>query len=441
MSYNLQVLWQNSPKIDKPKTLPHGSIQKQTKTMNEEEKKRFKEIQDFLKSHNIEPLTLHYTPYPRNIEKAEEKMLRKRAEKYSHCKGDKENPVREYRRPMQFYTTLDWDKFYTKFPLIQRLSKQYLDGGIYNDAFRKQVNKTFLCNTETIEILNSLPVGEHKLYFAIDVSSERSDRNKDSYTLVKDDGNIPKNYKLISACKPYEIDNLNLQVRSFGDEEFRNQILMNAFTMFVAQFNVDTVANLISSQQGNDISSVGAGLLGRETYGFSNKLSQESLSIMMQDIALYACSGKFSINYAPTCITIKKQQDGIEYRIDKMVAYVYDSFDFLDQSHTFNDDGTISKLGQPVGAWDFEKRLFSIRGSSAQLVAYKFDNGYLMTSAYILKAREYNQYYIYNQDYQDYQKFTEYGLDFRLYSENFIATIDCSHCKFRTLYKRYNCDV
>ena len=211
--------------------------------------------------------------------------------------------------------------------------------------------------------------------------------------------------------------------------------------MFVAQFNVDTVANLISSQQGNDISSVGAGLLGRETYGFGNKLSQESLSIMMQDIALYACSGKFSINYAPTCITIKKQQDGIEYRIDKMVAYVYDSFDFLDQSHTFNDDGTISKLGQPVGAWDFEKRLFSIRGSSAQLVAYKFDNGYLMTSAYILKAREYNQYYIYNQDYQDYQKFTEYGLDFRLYSENFIATIDCSHCKFRTLYKRYNCDV
>lgn len=459
VSYNLQVLWQNSPKIDKPKTLPHGSIQKQTKTMNEEEKKRFKEIQDFLKSHNIEPLTLYYTPYPRNIEKAEEKMLRKRAEKYSHCKGDKENPVREYRRPIQFYTTLDWDKFYTKFPLIQQLSgeylrdKAYIKKDIYSKNFREQVNKAFLCNAKTMETLNNLPEGEHKLYFAIDVSSERSNKNKDSYTLVKDGGSIPKNYKLISACKPYEIDNLNFQVSGVGDEDFIRQALMSVLITIGAQCSVDTAAVLASKHAMPKPPPIWIGLLAYETYGFGKKLNQESLDKMRQNLSLYACSGKFSINYAPTCITIKKQQDGIEYRVDEMVAYVYDSFDFLDQSHTFNDDGTISKLGQPVGAWDFKEKAFSIWGSLRQMKTYKPDLlkrqiiGYAIPGVLslsptdILEARKNNRYYIYNQDYQDYQKFTEYGLDFKLYSENVIATIDCSHCEFHTLYKRYNCDV
>lgn len=113
VSYNLQVLWQNNPRIDKIN-------KKQTKQMNKQERERFEEIQKFLKSHNIEPLTLRYTPYPRP-------------------KG-----------PIQFYTTLDWDKFYTKFPLMQQLSgeylrdKKYIKKDIYSKNFREQVNKTFL---------------------------------------------------------------------------------------------------------------------------------------------------------------------------------------------------------------------------------------------------------------------------------------------------------
>ena len=87
--------------------------------------------------------------------------------------------------------------------MIQQLSgeylrdKAYIKKDIYSKNFREQVNKAFLCNAKTMETLNNLPEGEHKLYFAIDVSSERSDKNKDSYTLVKDGGSIPKNYKLI----------------------------------------------------------------------------------------------------------------------------------------------------------------------------------------------------------------------------------------------------
>lgn len=73
VSYNLQVLWQNSPKIDTIDTnaLQHTSIQTQTKIMNPQEQQRFTNIQSFLKSHSIEPLTLHYTPYPRNAESEE----------------------------------------------------------------------------------------------------------------------------------------------------------------------------------------------------------------------------------------------------------------------------------------------------------------------------------------------------------------------------------
>ncbi|EHD9160485.1 hypothetical protein JOU82_001916, partial [Campylobacter jejuni] len=44
------------------------------------------------------------------------------------------------------------------------------------------------------------------------------------------------------------------------------------------------------------------------------------------------------------------------------------------------------------------------------------------------------QYYLYNQDYQDYQKFTPYGLDFKLYSKDFIAKLDFKDKAYNVLY-------
>ncbi|HBD8845171.1 TPA: hypothetical protein KLA46_001791, partial [Campylobacter jejuni] len=41
----------------------------------------------------------------------------------------------------------------------------------------------------------------------------------------------------------------------------------------------------------------------------------------------------------------------------------------------------------------------------------------------ILQSPKTKQYYLYNQDYQDYQKFTPYGLDFKLYSKDFITKL------------------
>ncbi|MBZ7936716.1 hypothetical protein H2279_08840, partial [Campylobacter sp. B0100352/1] len=88
---------------------------------------------------------------------------------------------------------------------------------------------------------------------------------------------------------------------------------------------------------------------------------------IMQDLSLYACSGKFSLYLAPAKLSIKKEiqenREKVSYRVDEMIAYVYDSFDFLDQSHEFDDEGNLIKLGQPVGAWDFNEKSFSILGS------------------------------------------------------------------------------
>ncbi|EFT9668399.1 hypothetical protein HVH71_001747 [Campylobacter jejuni] len=52
----------------------------------------------------------------------------------------------------------------------------------------------------------------------------------------------------------------------------------------------------------------------------------------------------------------------------------------------------------------------------------------------ILQSPKTKQYYIYNQDYQDYQKFTPYGLDFRLYSKDFITKLDFKDKAYNVLY-------
>ncbi|EPC1314508.1 DUF6402 family protein [Campylobacter jejuni] len=163
----------------------------------------------------------------------------------------------------------------------------------------------------------------------------------------------------------------------------------------------------------------------------------------MQDLSLYACSGKFSFNFVPSKLSIKKEIQGdrekVLYRVDEMLVYVYDSFDFLDQGHEFDDKGNFIKLGQPVGAWDFNEKSFSIEGSLYQMGTYRYsdvvqDTFIEITFEDILQSPKTKQYYIYNQDYQDYQKFTPYGLDFKLYSKDFIAKLDFKNKAYNVLY-------
>ncbi|EAK8768410.1 hypothetical protein E7S85_09385, partial [Campylobacter jejuni] len=133
----------------------------------------------------------------------------------------------------------------------------------------------------------------------------------------------------------------------------------------------------------------------------------------------------------------------VSYRVDEMLVYVYDSFDFLDQGHEFDDEGNFIKLGQPVGAWDFNTKTFSIEGSLYQMATYREwleweIDGYKIDCSIspqrILQSPKTKQYYLYNQDYQDYQKFTPYGLDFKLYSKDFITKLDFKDKAYNVLY-------
>jgi len=90
-------------------------------------------------------------------------------------------------------------------------------------------------------------------------------------------------------------------------------------------------------------------------------------------------------------------------------------------------------LGQPVGAWDFNKKEFSILGSIEQMITYKYKLNRVSVTD-VLQSPQTKQYYIYNQDYQDYQKFTPYGLDFKLYSKDIIAKINFHGFDYAILY-------
>ncbi|EOH7426164.1 DUF6402 family protein, partial [Campylobacter jejuni] len=274
--------------------------------------------------------------------------------------------------------------------------------------------------------------GEYKFDFAIDIKENRSDKNEESYIIIKENDEISKDYKRILDCKPYELDTLNCQYIGVGDDEFFRQIWQNLGINIAEKFKVD----FSYARLDKFIFATSPFGLTYNTY----ETLEQTYDELMQDLSLYACSGKFSFNFVPSKLSIKKEIQGdrekVSYRVDEMLVYVYDSFDFLDQGHEFDDKGNFIKLGQPVGAWDFNEKSFSIWGSTRQMETYK-PKIYIIpqiTFADILQSPKTKQYYIYNQDYQDYQKFTPYGLDFRLYSKDFITKLDFKDKAYNVLY-------
>ncbi|EFU2085282.1 hypothetical protein LSA13_001794, partial [Campylobacter jejuni] len=246
-------------------------------------------------------------------------------------------------------------------------------------------------------ILKNLPQGEYKFDFAIDIKENRSDKNEESYIIIKENDEISKDYKRILDCKPYELDTLNCQYIGVGDDEFFRQIWQNLGINIAEKFKVD----FSYARLDKFIFATSPFGLTYNTY----ETLEQTYDELMQDLSLYACSGKFSFNFVPSKLSIKKEIQGdrekVLYRVDEMLVYVYDSFDFLDQGHEFDDEGNFIKLGQPVGAWDFNEKSFSIWGSTRQMETYK-PKIYIIpqiTFADILQSPKTKQYYIYNQDY------------------------------------------
>lgn len=284
-----------------------------------------------------------------------------------------------------------------------------------------------------------MPQGEYKFDFAIDIKENRSDKNEESYIIIKENDEISKDYKRILDFKPYELDTLNCQYIGVGDDEFFRQIWQNLGINIAEKFKVD----FSYARLDKFIFATSPFGLTYNTY----ETLEQTYDELMQDLSLYACSGKFSFNFVPSKLSIKKEIQGdrekVSYRVDEMLVYVYDSFDFLDQGHEFDDKGNFIKLGQPVGAWDFNEKSFSIWGSTRQMGTYDKNKiiktvveivDKKITFEDILRSPKTKQYYLYNQDYQDYQKFTPYGLDFKLYSKDFITKLDFKDKAYNVLY-------
>ncbi|WP_278824443.1 DUF6402 family protein [Helicobacter pullorum] len=167
-------------------------------------------------------------------------------------------------------------------------------------------------------------------------------------------------------------------------------------------------------------------------FGLEYKLSFEEKS--NQAIALYALSGKFQIYYVLDSFEVERiNEKEIAIYPTQIKAYIDDSFDFRDQDHTFNDDGSIKELGQPVGAWDYNEMKFDKNVSESQMNKYAEKSGIISTTnagaALFLKSainiekyenyKRQNIYPIYNHDYQQTQKNFNLGLDFRIVTPTF----------------------
>ena len=134
-------------------------------------------------------------------------------------------------------------------------------------------------------------------------------------------------------------------------------------------------------------------------------------------------------------------------------AYIDDSFDFRDQDHIFNDDGSIKELGQPVGAWDYNEMKFDVAVSLSQMSKYteRDDISTLaavgatmaawskLESAISIKKYEnykkQNIYPIYNHDYQQTQKNFNLGCDFLVTSPTFKNIKIPKDLKFKNLFR------
>ena len=364
---------------------------------------------------------------------------------------------------IEYYAELDWDNLYLKFPMIKDLESKIL-GKRQNSTTYIQENAThiitenfkneiidFLQNTtqrqEIAKVFHndSLIEKEFLVALILDKMQERENlhqnefRVRDCTTLVPIDTNIIKDskkefiynnqrLKLLTDCKPHEFARLHLQSYPLQNETFARYMGVdmkegeNLYDRFMNYYEGYSITKK-SQQEFNQ-------LLDNSPYSKST-------------IALYAITGKFSIFYLPHKITIKinKQQDNnLSCRIDELLCYIYDSFDFSDQAE------------QPVGMWDYNEVAFNQYRSMEHLLSYQhpllpiaseFLNApqtlndipryeqsiHYVTKATIKQSAQQNKYYIINQNYQDYQTHFKFGLDYRIFSQSArIIEVEHNNC-------------
>ncbi|MGX2973209.1 DUF6402 family protein, partial [Helicobacter sp. T3_23-1059] len=348
---------------------------------------------------------------------------------------------------IEYYAELDWDNLYLKFPMIKDLESEILGvkqadntyiqdnvAHIITENFKNKI-KDFLQSPAQIQQINNSFVDydtQDKIFVVaiiLDKIQEREQKPKDGFKfqncamLIPADIDIIKNskkefiyhnqrLKLLTDCKPHEFSKLQLQYYSIEDEMFAQYMGMDIKGENNITKNWKGLKIIMKNEQ--EINQI-----------FNSSLYAKST------IALYAITGKFSIYYLPSKITIKKnkQQNNIlSCFIDELLCYIYDSFDFSDEPY------------QPVGMWDYNEIAFNQYESMQHLGTYKFykDLPHFPTNKLAsmdikrMEQEKHNLYYIINQDYQNYQNDFKFGLDYRIFS-NSAKTVKVKHNNSITL--------
>lgn len=318
---------------------------------------------------------------------------------------------------LRFYVELDWNRFYMQFPLMKGLEKEALSiitpernknifkvpitgyelGKILTNNFLDSLSEFWTYNHATIK--KAIQLNKDSETFSMQVTANLLEiaknpkeanipnANNKIFSITNDSTKLQECEKLLSDIKPSDLGRHQMQYYEFSDIAFGKEYMLNA-------------------------------------------LNEKS----NQAIALYALSGKFQIYYVLDSFEVERiNEKEIAIYPTQIKAYIDDSFDFRDQDHTFNDDGSIRELGQPVGAWDYNEMKFDKDVSESQMNKYAEKSGiisatnagaalFLKSAINIEKYEDYkssNMYPIYNHDYQQTQKNFNLGLDFIVTSKNF----------------------
>lgn len=339
---------------------------------------------------------------------------------------------------LRFYAELDWDKFYMQFPLMKSLEKEALSiitpehnknifkvpitgyelGKILTNNFLDYLSEFWKYNH--IAIKKAIQLNKDSKIFSMQVTANLLEIAKNPkeanipnvnnkiFSIANDSAKLQECEKLLSDIKPSDLGRHQMQYYEFSDTTFGKEYMLNA-------------------------------------------LNEKS----NQAIALYALSGKFQIYYVLDSFEVERiSEKEIAIYPTQIKAYIDDSFDFRDQDHIFNDDGSIKELGQPVGAWDYNETKFNVAVSLSQISKYTEKDSVslaavgatmaawseLESAINIEKYENYkrqNIYPIYNHDYQQTQKNFNLGLDFIVTSKSFRNLKTPNDYLSKRFYTRY----
>lgn len=270
---------------------------------------------------------------------------------------------------LRFYVELDWDRFYMQFPLMRELNSQLLQTLSFND-----INDWVRSN-----FLNS------KFYdFFMEWINTKS--NLDIITQTATTNNQAQ--LIVDFLKIYEGKTKNKDIFLLKNIEYQSQ----------NSCNEQPLSNIKSPYKlwGNCFYAYGIGDID---------FAMQTARDMERVIALYALTGKFNIYYIPSLFKITQGKDNvIDIQITEIKAYIFDGFDFIGTPEQF------------VGAWDYEKMEF-IAGGSSWIAFKEITNLDKIFSTSNVKQS--NETTIFNQDYQNTQKYFNLGLDFRILTSTF----------------------